>query len=37
VPGNLSGFQVLDLGAEMIEGEITEPFEDTALAGPENR
>jgi DNA recombination protein RmuC len=37
VPGNLSGFQVLDLGAEMIEGEITEPSEDAALVAPENR
>jgi DNA recombination protein RmuC len=37
VPGNLSGFQVLDLGAEMIDGEITEPLEEPTLPGPVNR
>jgi DNA recombination protein RmuC len=31
VPANLAGFQVLDLGAETIEGEITDLTDDTPL------
>jgi DNA recombination protein RmuC len=31
VPGNLGGFQILDLGAETIEGEIAEIADETTL------
>jgi DNA recombination protein RmuC len=35
VPANISGFQVLDLGTELIEGEITETAEGSLTAAHE--
>jgi DNA recombination protein RmuC len=34
VPPNLAGFQVLDLGADTIEGELTEIVDDASLPPP---
>lgn len=34
LPGNLAGFQVLDLGSDTIDGEITELNDDAALPAP---
>jgi DNA recombination protein RmuC len=34
MPGNLAGFQVLDLGSDTIEGEITELNDESALPAP---
>jgi DNA recombination protein RmuC len=37
VPANLASFQVLDLGAETIEGEISDAAEEAALPAPVDR
>lgn len=34
VPGNLPAYQVLDLGAEMIEGEVTDLADEASLLAP---